>query len=400
MSADAEVVDLTAASSSDDEEEEVVILGHQDRFGTFIDMTGAPPPPPPPPNKSRKRPRGDEVTSGGVLVEGPDHGAARVEALEAVARRAKLKARAWAKYDAKKYGDARALFARLAREWDAVGDAENAALELHNAASATDEDGSHPEAVRLCDASLARAPGEPRTLLTRARARAALGDADGAARDADAALAAARGRGADDAAFRRACETVVVAKRTTATTAAAAGTRAARAWPDVRLARFNGSRHVVALGLRAARAGDRVSAEDARRAYRRAALRLHPDKLRQRGATDPAELAAAAAAFEACGAAVEIFSDDAKRARLHYCYDVLGRRHPAPESADEVLDYDSGDDLHTIRDRTTWNESRRRLDIARPRPPPPPKRPGSGARRRKPAASGFFMSQDGPGFPR
>ena len=97
-----------------------------------------------------------------------------------------------------------------------------------------------------------------------------------------------------------------------------------------------------------------ASEKDIKKAFRQIARECHPDVV----GDDPVKLAR----FKVAKDAYEVFGDADKLARFHFCYDVLGTTLPFPDQHDEVLDYDSEDDTHKVRDRSAWTTSKRRVD--------------------------------------
>ena len=358
MTTPAEPVVVDLVSDSDVEEIEL------------IDLTAEDPPPP------RKRPR-DEVGSAGTpIYDNPRKKAAAP--LPAAESDEDLKVRAQDAYNAQYYARACEAFVELSRRHEAAGDAEKAGHELGNAAACTlmqaykggREEQDHAHATETyCVKALALAKHNPTILLRRAKARLILGKTILGQDDARRALAAAEGRAEYRKSFRDDCAAIL--RERSGPRGAAPRPRVARhrvsrpagpAWDDVRLRRVNGSRHCRALGLSVARASDRVDGAAAKAEYKKLALELHPDKLRQRGVTDAGAVEAAAARFRAAKDAYEVFGDADKLARFHFCYDVLGTTLPFPDQHDEVLDYDSEDDTHKVRDRSAWTTSKRRVD--------------------------------------
>ena len=146
-------------------------------------------------------------------------------------------------------------------------------------------------------------------------------------------------------------------------------------WASIRVARLNASKPCKVLGVSVQRDGEEITPQAARAAFRKCAVRYHPDKLQQNNITGK-EAEQAKEKFRECREAADLFADASRSRQFHYNYAVIGTRLPDNVSR-EVLDYDSDRDAHRIRDRASWLES---SGCARPwGVRPPARRRGDGA---------------------
>ena len=354
-------IDLTAGDDSD-----VEVTGPP-----VIDLTSDRPRRPLP--QKTKRPR-DRIRAKGVPMDGGKQ-RKRHDVRGATARATQKKQRgqndgltyakqtADAAFQAGKFDEAGRAFVKLAAALEEEGDDLGAARELGNAAACALEQGKALPADHLCTTALRLNPDSASLLLRRARARRAMGKAESAKRDAQRAFDKATPLDKSRTNFLRDVQVFGI------------DTRTLDPWASIRVERLNGSKPCRALGVRVARDGEEVTPQMARTAFRKCAVKYHPDKLQQKGISG-AEADDAKEKFRVCREAADLFADAALARQFHYNYAVIGTRL-TDNISEEVLDYDSDRDVHSIRDRASWLESSRRLPVKAlggAAPPPPARR--------------------------
>ena len=323
-----------------------------------------------PPKQRRKRPR-DSVRTKGTPIEGDRRPRKRHDVRGATDRarkrrapvddkRTKLKRDADSAFKRRAFDEAGTMFINLAALHEEHGDDEGAGRELGNAAACALNTGKELAADRLCTDALKLAPDNAAILLRRARCRRVMGKDAAAKRDAQAAFAKATPLDKSRTSFMRDLQAFGI------------DTQPKDPWASIRVARLNASKPCKVLGVSIERDGEEITPQAARAAFRKCAVRYHPDKLQQNNITGK-EAEAAKEKFRECREAADLFADASRSRQFHYNYAVIGTRLP-DNISEEVLGYDSDRDAHRIRDRASWLESTRRLRVqalggAAPAPP-------------------------------
>ena len=312
-----------------------------------------------PPKQRRKRPR-DSVRTKGTPIEGDRRPRKRHDVRGATDKarrrrapvddqRTKLKRDADSAFKQRKFDEAGSMFVNLAAAHEEAEDFEGAGRELGNAAACALNTGKELAADRLCTDALKLAPDNASILLRRARCRRVMGKDAAAKRDAQAAFSKATPLDRSRTSFMRDLQAFGI------------DTAPKDPWASIRVARLNASKPCKALGVSVERDGEEITPQAARAAFRKCAVRYHPDKLQQNNITG-VEAEAAKEKFRECREAADLFADASRSRQFHYNYAVIGTRLP-DNISEEVLGYDSDRDAHRIRDRASWLESTRRLRV-------------------------------------
>jgi len=318
----------------------------------------------------RKRPR-DTVRSKGTPIEGDRRprkkhdvrgvtDKARRRRAPVDDQRTKLKRDADSAFKRRAFDEAGSMFVNLAALHEEAEDFEGAGRELGNAAACALNTGKELAADRLCTDALKLAPDNASVLLRRARCRRVMGKDAAAKRDAQAAFTKATPLDKSRTSFMRDLQAFGI------------DTQPKDPWASIRVARLNASKPCTVLGVSVQRDGEEITPQAARAAFRKCAVRYHPDKLQQNNITGQ-QAEAAKEKFRECREAADLFADASRSRQFHYNYAVIGTRLP-DNISEEVLGYDSDRDAHRIRDRASWLESTRRLRVqalggAAPAPP-------------------------------